>query len=157
WLDELGLERFDLVGHSFGGGVAQWLLLRFQHRIRRLALVAPGGLGKEVHAGLRLASLPNFVQRIGQPFMGVGTQLGMRALDGGFEREDIEMLSWMNAKPGSARAIARTVSDVIDWRGQRMHFFDRAHEIGELPPTALFWGDKDQVLPLKHAHETTSM
>src|SRR5689334_2508018 len=48
WLDALGLERAHVVGHSFGGGVAQWLILDHRARIDRLALVAAGGLGPEV-------------------------------------------------------------------------------------------------------------
>ena len=39
----------DLVGHSFGGGVAQWMLLQHGGRIRRLGLEGGlGGLGREV-------------------------------------------------------------------------------------------------------------
>jgi alpha/beta hydrolase family protein len=45
WIDALGLKTFDLVGHSYGGGVAQVLLLTHAHRIDRLALVGAGGLG----------------------------------------------------------------------------------------------------------------
>src|SRR4051812_41000341 len=40
WLDSLGIEQTDVVGHSFGGGVAQWLLLERRERVRRLGLVA---------------------------------------------------------------------------------------------------------------------
>ena len=45
------------------------------------------------------------------------------------------------------------MKDVIDWRGQRRHFMDRVHEIPDLPPIALMWGDRDTVLP--HAHADT--
>src|SRR3990170_5464631 len=55
WLDALGLDTVDLVGHSFGGGVAQWMLLAHRERVRRLVLVAPGGLGRGVSVPLRLA------------------------------------------------------------------------------------------------------
>src|SRR5690348_9469385 len=27
WLVELGIEEADVVGHSYGGGIAQWMLL----------------------------------------------------------------------------------------------------------------------------------
>src|SRR5262245_26238949 len=45
WMDALDLDGIDLVGHSYGGGVAQQLLLERGARVRRLGLVAAGGLG----------------------------------------------------------------------------------------------------------------
>ena len=39
--DELGWERFSLIGHSMGGKVAHQVLLQAQHRVRRLVGVNP--------------------------------------------------------------------------------------------------------------------
>ncbi len=150
WLGSLGLEGVDVVGHSYGGGVAQWLLLEHRERVRRLALVAPGGLGREVVLGLRMCAIANTVERVGQPFMAPFTRIGMRLAECGYDSEDIELLAWMNAMPGTARAFARTVKDVIDWRGQRRHFLEHAHRVKELPPIAIFWGDRDRVIPSRH-------
>jgi poly(3-hydroxyoctanoate) depolymerase len=45
-LDELGLERVDVLGYSFGGGLAQELARRAPDRVRRLVLCATApGLG----------------------------------------------------------------------------------------------------------------
>lgn len=150
WIDALGLVDFDVAGHSFGGGVAQWLLLHRRDRIRRVALVAPGGLGRDVGAALRLCASTNLVERIGQPFMGIGTRIGMRQFKV-FDRDEIDLLAWLNARPGSARTLSRTVRDVIDWRGQVRHFMDRAHEVEALPPMLLLWGDADPIIPWVHA------
>ncbi len=149
WLESLGIAQVDVVGHSFGGGVAQMLLLECPKRIRRLVLVASGGLGREIRALLRLASAPGVVEGLGQRFMGLGTRLALRA-DGCFTEVEIRELAEMNAAPGSARAFARTVRDVIDWRGQRRGFFDRAHEITPIPPIAVLWGVRDKVIPVDH-------
>jgi pimeloyl-ACP methyl ester carboxylesterase len=150
WLETIGLESVDVVGHSFGGGVAQMLLLECPTRIRRMVLVASGGLGRSVGFWLRLATLPRVVELFGQPFMAFGTR---RALGGtsAMSKEDIAELSALNAERGSARAFARTVSDVIDWRGQRRTFLQRAHEVAQLPPVAVFWGDRDAIIPIAHA------
>ncbi len=45
--DALGLERFSVLGHSYGGFVAQEFALRYPDRLDRLVLVdtTPGGLG----------------------------------------------------------------------------------------------------------------
>ena len=150
WLEALGLQQVDIVGHSFGGGVAQVMLLECPARIRRLVLVASGGLGRQVAPALRLASLPHVVELFGQRFMAFGTRMALRGNHAGFSKHDVTELSTMNDTPGSARAFARTVRDVIDWRGQRRTFFQRAHELAELPPMAVFWGDRDKI-PVSHA------
>jgi pimeloyl-ACP methyl ester carboxylesterase len=150
WLDTLGLERVDVVGHSFGGGVAQMLLLECPTRVRRMVLVASGGLGRRVGFWLRLATVPRVVELFGQPFMGFGTRCALGGASA-MSKEDIAELSALNAAQGSARAFARTVADVIDWRGQRRSFFQRAREITHLPPVAVFWGDRDTIVPIGHA------
>jgi pimeloyl-ACP methyl ester carboxylesterase len=155
WMDALELENVDVAAHSYGGGVAQWLLLDTKApRVRRLALVAPGGLGREVGLALRLCAISRIVERFGQPFMSLGTRIALGLTrKAAYGAPDRARLAWMNATPGTARALARTVKDVIDWRGQRRHFMDRVHEIPELPPIALMWGDRDTVVP--HAHADT--
>ena len=150
WIKSLGLPEVDIVGHSFGGGVAQMLLLECPERIRRVVLVASGGLGRDVGFWLKLATFPKVVERFGQPFMGFGTR---RALGGAHERssaQDVRALSRMNAERGTARAFSRTVRDVIDWRGQRRLFSQRASEVSVFPPIAVFWGDHDTMIPIAH-------
>jgi len=147
WLEAVGLEKVDIVGHSFGGGVAQVMLLECPARIRRLVLVASGGLGREVTPALRLASLPHVVELFGQRFMALGTRVALHGHRAGFSKQEVRELSAMNRRPGSARAFARTVRDVIDCRGQRRTFFQRAHQIAELPPIAVCWGDRDAIIP----------
>jgi pimeloyl-ACP methyl ester carboxylesterase len=150
WLQKLNLEEIDLVGHSFGAGVAQWMLLEHHKRIRRLGLVAAGGLGREVGVALRWASVPFFVERFGQPFMAFGTIRALNAAGAAFSDDEIAMLARFNAIPGTARAFSRSVRDVINGFGQYRHFLDRAHEVPLLPPMALFWGEDDRLIPVSH-------
>jgi pimeloyl-ACP methyl ester carboxylesterase len=149
WLDAIEVEQADVVGHSFGGGIAQMLLLECPNRVRRLVLVAPGGLGKGVGWWLRLASFPRVVEALGQPFMGLGTRLALRGAGDGVTPEDVAELSHFNSRAGSARAFARSVRDVVDWRGQRRNFFHRVHEIAKLPAILLLWGDRDELIPVE--------
>lgn len=148
WIELLELHKVDVVGHSFGGGIAQMLLLEIPDRIRRLVLIAAGGLGKAVGFWLRLASLPRVVEYLGQPFMAVGTRLALRSAHQSISRADIAELSRVNALPGTARAFARSVRDVIDWRGQRRNFLQRAHELEKLPPMLVLWGEDDRLIPI---------
>jgi pimeloyl-ACP methyl ester carboxylesterase len=157
WLETLGLDQVDLVGHSFGGGVAQWMLLRHRHRVRRLGLESSGGLGREVGTALRWASFPFFVERFGQPFMRFGTTRALNAAGGAFSDDEIAMLARYNGMPGTARAFSRSVRDVINGWGQHRNFLDRAYEVPTLPPVAIFWGDKDPLIPVSHGIEAASL
>jgi pimeloyl-ACP methyl ester carboxylesterase len=153
WIEVLGLDprgQVDIVGHSLGGGIALMLLAVCRPRIRRLVLAAPGGLGKEIMFLLRLASLSGIVERFGQPFMGLGTRLALRPWRDKLPSGHIAELSAMNSRRGTARAFARTVRGLMDWNGQRHSFYLHAHEIADLPPIAVLWGDRDSVLPIAH-------
>lgn len=127
------------------------LLLEPKPSIRRLGLIASGGIGTRVALWLRLASLPGVVEYCGQPFMAAGTRLPMRAAGSCILQHEIAALSAMNAESGTARAFARTVHDVISWRGQSRQFLQGAYAIPKLPPITLFWGDTDWITPIEDA------
>ena len=150
WLTQLGLDQVDLVGHSYGGGVAMWMLLEHRGRVRRLGLESSGGLGREVGPALRWASFPFFVERFGQPFMSFGTTRALNAAGAAFTKEEIAILAAYNARPGTARAFSRSVRDVINGWGQHRHFLDGASRVSTLPPVAIFWGESDMLIPIKH-------
>ncbi len=150
WMEALELPAVDIVGHSLGGGIALMLLSLCRPRIRRLVLAAPGGLGREIAFVLRLAAFPGIVEHLGQPFMALGTRLALGPWRRKLSAGRIADLNAMNARPGTARAFARTVRGLMSWRGQRHSFFRRAHELDELPPIAVLWGDQDAIVPIAH-------
>jgi pimeloyl-ACP methyl ester carboxylesterase len=149
WLDRIDVRELDVLGHSYGGGVALWLLLHRSSSIRKLALVAPGGLGMQVSPLLRLSAFFGLFEVGGQHLIGPITQLLLRRYGGSLSASQRRMLYRMNTRPGTARAFTRTVRDVIDWRGQTRHVLQRVHEIAELPSIALFWGERDRVIPMR--------
>jgi len=157
WLTQLGLDEVDLVGHSYGGGVAMWMLLEHRGRLRRLGLESSGGLGREVGPALRWASFPFFVERFGQPFMSFGTTRALNAAGAAFTKEEIAILAAYNARPGTARAFSRSVRDVINGWGQHRHFLDGAGRVPTLPPVAIFWGEDDMLIPIKHGIEAGAL
>ncbi len=150
WLRNLGYSVFDLVGHSFGGGIALMMLLECRELIRRMVLVSSGGLGREIAMILRLASIPFVVEHLGQPFMKVATKLALTLARDGRPYEDIAQLSALSGKRGSARAFARTVDDIINWRGQKHTYIQRVQEVPELPPVLIMWGALDSIIPIAH-------
>jgi len=154
WIDALGVRSFDLVGHSFGGGVAQMLLLTRAKRVRRLALVASGGLGREVSFGLRLWSAFEAAERLAQPLVATSTRLAIASLLPDTGAEDVAYSTWLNSMPGTGLSLSRTVRSAIDWRGQKLQFIDHQEALaGKLPPIALFWGERDQIIPVEHGVE----
>jgi pimeloyl-ACP methyl ester carboxylesterase len=148
FIEHLALRNLDVVGHSYGGGVAQWLLLKCRRRIRRLALLASGGLGREVYPWLKLASVPFVIEAFGQRWMGPIAGFAMGRATTSDARDEIALLASYLRQPGSARAFSRTVRDVIRWRGQTRNLFDRIREVDDLPPMRLFWGARDTILPI---------
>lgn len=162
WLEHLQLSSVDVVGHSYGGGVGQMLLLACPERVRRMVLAASGGLGREVGFWLKFGTFPLFVEHFGQPFMAFGTRRALgkmiklssdeTAADD-HHKQDIEALSAMNARRGTARAFSRTVRDVINFGGQTRHFLQRAREVTVFPPIAVFWGERDTLIPMKHGQD----
>ena len=51
-MDELGLEQVDLVGNSFGGGLALSLAIEHPERVRRLVLMGSAGVSFPITQGL---------------------------------------------------------------------------------------------------------
>lgn len=157
-LGVLGVERVTLVGHSLGGGVAMQFAYQFPERTERLVLVSPGGLGREVTRWLQLASLPGAhlllsllrlpglrlpAGLLGDLLRRLGTGLGLDA-------QDILRLFDSLPEPTARRAFLRTLRAVVDHRGQVVTMLDRCYLTRGMP-TMLIWGDRDAVLPLRHA------
>jgi pimeloyl-ACP methyl ester carboxylesterase len=150
WLDQLGIGELDVVGHSYGGGVALWLLLYRARSIRKLALVAPGGLGIEVGPWLRLAAFFGRVEAGSELLIGPITALLTRLHGCELGLAERQALYRLNGLPGTGRAFSRTLRGVVDWRGQTRQLLQRVHEVAQLPSMALFWGELDRVLPIHH-------
>ena len=76
FMDAVGIERADLIGHSLGAGVALVIAETSSERVHRLVLVDSVGLAVDVGIVLRLVSVP-----------GVGEVLARIALQGDFQKQ----------------------------------------------------------------------
>lgn len=153
WMEAIGVAHAHVCGHSFGGGIAQWMLLENRARVDRLALIAPGGLGREVSLPMRLAAFPLLGPALTPPTMWLGALLGPRLFPAGFghmEPEEIRLVVRMIRIRGTARAFRRSLANVVNLSGQCVQTMARAHEVTSLPPIALFWGTEDPVIPIRH-------
>ncbi|MCW2723334.1 MAG: alpha/beta hydrolase fold protein [Frankiales bacterium] len=157
-LAALGHDRVTLVGHSLGGGVAMQFVYQFPERAERLVLVNSGGLGPEVSAWLRAATLPGSEFLL--PLMthawvrGAGGALGRLlgkariTLPPGLAECLVGFASLADAATRSA--FVHTARSVLDPRGQRVDARDRLYLAADLP-LLVVWGARDAIIPVEHA------
>ncbi|WP_295503056.1 alpha/beta fold hydrolase [Limnohabitans sp. Rim8] len=148
-LDDLGLKRVSLVGHSMGGRIAWTFAARFPERINKLVLVAPDGYA-------------SFGFEYGQP-MEVPATLGL------MRHVLPKPLMRMNLKAAYAQpeslsdAVTTRYHDLILAPGARQAMLDRLaqtvlQEPGPLlrqiqAPTLLVWGEADAMIPVSNASD----
>jgi len=147
-LDELGLDRVDVVGTCFGGWMAAELALRHPGRIGRLALVAPLGLHVPGAAGAAFfgAAAPRGIGGFGEVravlFADPDSPAALAALPEEPDRD--RALRWFSGLAAAA-ALGWTAPQLCDRRlGARLHRI--------AAPTLLVWGAEDRMTPVAHAH-----
>ncbi|MET0191413.1 MAG: alpha/beta fold hydrolase [Pseudonocardia sediminis] len=157
FLDTLGIDRIDLVGHSAGGIVALNLALSDPARVRSLTLVDSGGLGHGVNPLIALDTLPVFGE----------LAIALSRLPGGNVVRTLMAATMLFARPWripvgflvaqyasgrragqleSSTAMARAL---FSHHGQREVLLDRLHTL--TMPTLVVWGLWDLVLPAYQA------
>jgi pimeloyl-ACP methyl ester carboxylesterase len=153
----LGFERGNVVGHSFGGGIAMQFAYLFPEYVERMVLISSGGLGKEVHPLLRAAVLPGsewvlpllareWSLKAGGAVASVAGRLGLEA---GPDLAEFARGYASLAEDGASDAFICTMRGCIDPDGQRVSALDRLYLADQLP-TLFIWGTNDPVIPVEH-------
>ena len=154
----LDIDRATIVGHSLGGGVALQFAYQFPERCDRLVLVNAGGLGREVHAILRAATLPGFdlvLRAVTAPWarQAGGTAGRLLRRVGIVPGTDMDQAGTALSALGDREtraAFVKTIRSVIATGGQRVSANDRFY-LAAAMPTLLVWGENDRIIPVGHA------
>jgi pimeloyl-ACP methyl ester carboxylesterase len=154
----LDIERATLIGHSLGGGITMQFAYQYPERCERMVLVASGGLGQDVTFMLRSLGLPGadlvaplfLSTRARDLIQGATGWLGRRGLKSNAGQRAMWRSYDSLTDPATRAAFIATVRAVIDERGQRVSALERLYLAGTMP-TMLLWGEKDRIIPAKHA------
>jgi poly(3-hydroxyoctanoate) depolymerase len=140
-LDALALPQVDVLGASFGGGVAQELALRNPHRVRRLILAGTTcGLGSIPGHPLAMAALvtplryysPRFFRLVAPLLYGPGAA--------GDDRMLARHVASRHARPPSLCGYVGQLSAAAGWTS-----LPWLHHVRT--PTLVLAGDDDRVVP----------
>jgi poly(3-hydroxyalkanoate) depolymerase len=143
-LDRLGVTRADVLGISWGGGLAQQFALSRPDRVHRLVLVAtgPGALMVPGHPKVLLRMLTPRRHRDPEHAVRIAAELY-----GGSLREDPALareLLRVTAHPGAARGYYYQLLSGIGWTS-----LPRLRKLR--PPTLVLAGDDDPIIPMVNA------
>jgi pimeloyl-ACP methyl ester carboxylesterase len=135
-LDQLGLARVNLVGHSIGGWLAARFAIEHGHRVRRLVLCCPAGLRVPEHPTLDLFSVPP-------------EQLAARLI------ANQDLLQRRSSQPPSIDAVVgqyreQTSLARVMWERNYDLTLERWLHRASMP-SLLLWGQLDRVVPVEQA------
>jgi pimeloyl-ACP methyl ester carboxylesterase len=147
-----------VVGHSLGGGIAMQFAYEYPPFAERLVLVSSGGLGREVSALLRAATLPGAeivlpiiaserVLNLAGAFGAVLSKLGLRT---GTDLAEMASGYASLSNADARQAFLHTLRSVIEPTGQRVSATDRLY-LTEILPSMVVWGERDPLIPSHHA------
>lgn len=148
-LDALGIERADLVGNSFGGGLALALAIRHPARVRRLVLMGSVGVPFPITPGL------DAVWGYEPSLAAMRELLDIFAFDRGLVNDELARLRYeASIRPGFHESFSAM------FPAPRQHWVDALAspeaDIRRLPhETLVIHGREDRVIPLANAYTLT--
>ena len=146
-LDRLGVTRADVLGISWGGGLAQQFALSRPHRVHRLALVAtgPGALMVPGHPKVLLRMLtPRRHRDPGHAARIAGELYGGSARENPLVARDLLHATTRLGASVPARGYFYQLISTVGWTS--LPLLPRLR-----PPTLILAGDDDPIIPLVNA------
>ena len=151
FLDALGLEQCDMLGHSMGGFICLGLALEHADRVRRLVLVNAAGLDHTLGLDERLVywlKPERLLQRFGPRALRWGLRMevhGSSVIHSALFEYLYAVMAQRSVIPSGGRAFDRW----INLTGVHLTFERRLRELSM--PVLLMWGDRDTTTPYSGA------
>ena len=143
--DSLGLDRFDLLGHSMGGGISITLAATYPDRVKRLVLVDAISLPYQVPLKGRLPLKPILGELLFRMY-------GRKMFVDYFENDVFFDSSRMDR--GKVLRLFDTFADKRASALEALRATANPSPVGEIVekvscPTLILWGEKDALVPLE--------
>jgi len=137
YMDEKGIVKADIAGHSFGGKIALCMAIRHPHRVKNLILMATSGFRRCIPRKKRARA--QALRWAGKGVKVVDALLSTKFFQGRFVptfgSSDYQMAGPMRA------ILVKTLRD------------DLTKELSSVRcPTLILWGEQDFVTPVSIAH-----
>lgn len=142
FLKEQGIEKFDLLGHSFGGKISISLASLYPNRVRQLILVASSGLKRRlsIYESIRSKLLKYMAISVKNVDRVAKTQLFQNYFIPRFGSKDYQ-------QAGSMRAIlVKSVNEDVTPQIKCI-----------VSPTLILWGSDDQEAPVEFAERMNKL
>jgi pyruvate dehydrogenase E2 component (dihydrolipoamide acetyltransferase) len=144
FMDDRGIDRAHLIGHSMGSLVAMTVADKAPARVASLSLISAAGLGKEIND----AYISGFTE--GGNRNALKPQLGKLFADPALvTRQLVEDIVKYKRLEGVQDALRKIAASAFEADVQRANYRDRL--AGLAPRTLVIWGDRDQIIPASHA------
>ena len=144
FLDDRGIGRAHLVGHSMGSLVAMTVADKAPQRVASLSLIAGAGLGKEINreyidgfvaGSSRNTIKPHLTKLFADPSL--------------VTRQLVEDIVKYKRLEGVNEALQKIAASAFEGNAQRKLYRDRLATLA--PRTLVIWGAQDQIIPASHA------
>jgi pyruvate dehydrogenase E2 component (dihydrolipoamide acetyltransferase) len=144
FMDDRGIERAHLIGHSMGSLVAMTVADKAPARVASLSLISAAGLGKEING----AYISGFAE--GSNRNALKPQLAKLFADPTLvTRQLVEDIVKYKRLEGVQEALRKISASAFEGDAQRSGYRDRL--AGLAPRILVIWGDRDQIIPASHA------
>jgi len=144
FLDQVGVERVHIVGHSMGGAIAAQMALDAPRRVASLVLIATAGLGAEINSGYTEGFVAAATRRELKPV--IEQLFADPAL---VSRQMIDDLLKYKRLDGVSQAL--TQLGAMLFGGGRQTDLPVPRLAGSGVAMALLWGNEDRIVPAAHA------
>ena len=142
FMDEMGIEKAHLVGHSMGGAVAGSFALAHPDRVASLVLIASAGLGEEINAEY----IEGFI--VANRRREMKNTLGLLFANPALVTRDLVNDVLRFKRMDGVDEALRATADKVFPEGKQADVPDLS---GLDTPILAIWGQVDQICPVSHS------